>query len=357
MDRDLPRGPRALALRFTGGEATLRPDLPELVRPRRCARAPGESDHQRRARVQIAPTQGRSSTPGSPRRRSRSRRPSPRCTISSWDGSAPSTTPSRGADLRLLGIHVHTNTTLSRGNHRPARDLDPIRGARARAAHAVDEHAHPQRHGAGPVDRPVTYAGRSPRRLPVLVRSSPAPEGVRWCGIRRCRTAWSTRCSRPGRQVVRLRLRDPVGRSRGSVLPCSSFRRGTRVAADQPYEEIFARARRGTGAIAPICRRRATGAGMSTCAGVRVRCIGTRRELSPRSRAPAPATLARTSGGSAGDTTARAGVCPARSRSRSCSQGRGADHGHPGHLRPAHPRAHRPGAERRAAPAGVAAPV
>ena len=204
------------SLSFTGGESTLRPDLPELVRfgERLGFRVNLITNGIRAADAAYAATPGRG-RPGLGPGLARGRRRRPPRPASSA-GPAPSRSTVAGHP-QPPARSASTSTPTPR-SARPTSTTPPSWSAssraRAGAADDVDEHGDPHRHGRRRrtewASRYAEVAERLPRaarggaergRAPRLVLADPL-------------LPLQPGAARPGRQVLRLRRRHPLGRPR-----------------------------------------------------------------------------------------------------------------------------------------------
>jgi len=248
------------SLSFTGGEATLRPDLPQLVR----------HGHALGFRVNLITNGIRAAEPGYADELVRSGLASAQVSLEAGTPELHDTVVGRrGAFVRTvagvrsfqrLGIHVHTNTTLCAANLAAAEDL--VRfvarelGLRTRtmSMNMVIRTGAAQGVGRG---MEVSYS-QVAERLPALLEAA-RQEGIKlvwYSPIPYCifnpvlagLGAKSCAC------VDGLLSVDPSGQ----LLPCSSFGDGIGSLLERPYEELAqsaaARFWRDKRFVPPSCR-------------------------------------------------------------------------------------------------------
>jgi radical SAM protein with 4Fe4S-binding SPASM domain len=245
------------SLSFTGGEATLRPDLPDLIR----------YGADLGFRVNLITNGVRPGDPDYARVLVGAGLDSAQISIEAADAAlhdelvgrvgAHEATVAAVGHFRSMGIHVHTNTTLCRDNVDQAPDL--IRflarevGTRTLSMNLLIRTGF----GLGEAAGPLSYADIAPH-LPILQRTaedegmtlvwySPLP----YCVVNPVlmgQGAKSCAC------VDGILSVDPEG----NVLPCSSFEQGIGSLLDQSFDEIYgspaARWWRERRYVPPVCR-------------------------------------------------------------------------------------------------------
>ncbi len=227
------------SLSFTGGEATLRRDLPELVRHGADLglRVNLISNGLRAASRDYAATlvdAGLASAQIS----IEAHEPELHDRLVGRPGAFVDTIAGI-RNLRALGIHVHTNTTLSHGNLAHARDI--VRFVARDLGLPTMSMNMLIRTGMGlaPDMRPVTYAEIA-ETLPALLQEardqklklvwySPVP----YCIVNPVLLGQGAKSCACVSGILSI---DPVGR----VLPCSSFQQGIGSLLHQHYDEIYA---------------------------------------------------------------------------------------------------------------------